>query len=211
MPIYKFPYNVVYWSQVEDHDEIKSKLLPTIQKLDKKIIDNGSPFYACKFRTNFKTPETFIIDDTLLHKIVWKHVYNFIDSLDFNIVQPSNLSIEYWYNIYDDGNFQEKHNHVGIKTKINDVIEFNMISGIYILDDKNEHQNIFFGSCDETLTPFGIPCNFQQLTMRTFDDVKEGTVILFPSTLNHNVLYENSKSSRTTIAFNVIAKYKCEY
>lgn len=210
MPIYKFPYDVVYWSQVEDHDEIKSELLPTIQKLDKRNIDNGNPFYGSRFRSNYDYPETFIIDDTLLHKIVWKHVYGLIDNLDFDLVEPSKLSINYWYNIYDGGNFQEQHNHMDIKTMTEDEIEFNMISGIYILDDKSEHQNILFGSCDKAFPPFGIPCKFTQFAMKSFDDVKEGTVILFPSTLNHSVLHENSKFSRTTIAFNVVAKYKCD-
>lgn len=208
MPIHNFPHNVVYWSQVEDHDDIKAELLPKIQEADKNCIDSGNPYPLCKFRTNITDPKLFIIDDALLHKIVWKHVHDFMSNLNFKIDEPSSLQLEYWYNIYHDSDFQEMHNHVNIVAKIDDYIEYNLISGIYILDDKNDHQNITFGSCAGTSSyPFLYPDKTHQFYTRSIDDIKEGTVLLFPSTLEHGVYHVNSKFPRTSIAFNVAAKY----
>ena len=207
MSIYNLPHECVYWSRVEEHDDIKSELLPKIQGIDRECVRDDNPYPKYKFRTNIKNTDTFIIEDTILHKVVWKHVYDFINKLDFHMVSPHELHVKYWYNIYQDGDFQEVHHHKDITTKNENYVEFCLISGIYILDDKNEKQNIIFGTPTTFYNPFTPPGLIKEFHTEKIDDIKEGTVLLFPSTLEHSVLHKNSKFPRTSIAFNVIAKY----
>jgi hypothetical protein len=206
MPVINFPHDSLYWSNVDNHDEIKKELLPRIQRLCKEYTDN--PFKtSSKFCTNINNPETFTIEDTFLHDIVWKHVFEYMKSLNFSIEIPTSFTINYWYNIYNDGDFQEMHTHYSPFIKNDDKITRSWISGVYILDDTNKKQYITFDG-DSRLHPFPTLLSTCRYSTSENDDIKEGTVLLFPSTLNHGVMVKDRSSPRITISFNVTAVFK---
>ena len=206
MPIVNLPYESIYWSNVDNHDKIKKDLLPKIQKLNREN-PNDNPFEnACKFSTNLRNENNLPIDDTFLHDIIWKHVFEYMKIIDFEVRDPSTFKLEYWYNIYNDGDFQEVHSHAGPFVSNGNETECPWISGIYILDDTSEKQYIsFFSSMSSQ--PFPSPDLRSGYSM-CHRDIKEGTVLLFPSTLNHSVIAKDRNSPRTTIAFNVNAVFK---
>lgn len=91
-----------------------------------------------------------------------------------------------WFNIYEEGSFQEVHVHNGNSVSF---------SGIYLME-LNEPNTTTFTVNDE----------ISYLNGRiSTADIEEGSVILFPSTLEHYV--NPSKFDRTTIAFNIQSEF----
>ncbi len=79
-------------------------------------------------------------------------------------------------------------------------------SGIYILNDGNEHNSTEFR------IPHGAPLSTlstQEFYYETKNnkEIKEGTVLIFPSSLYHEVLPVKIPG-RVTIAFNIISRFR---
>ena len=90
MPHFKFPCHYVYWGQVKDHENIKSKLLPIINSL---ISDNNyeNPFGGCSMTTNFSKKTSFL-DNEMSHHIIKPTEYIIIGQNDFEVVIFDDLS-----------------------------------------------------------------------------------------------------------------------
>ena len=118
---------------------------------------------------------------------------------------PTNLSFggSFWYNIYHEEQFQERHNH------INTAIARNLWSGVYY--NKNATPTKFYNpSLLHRVTKF--PKSEETILDDCYHDfffpsVKDGDVLLFPSTLDHEAQPTNSKSMRLTFSFNINILY----
>ena len=202
MPHIKFPCHCVYWTQVKDHENIKSNLVPIIHNL---ITENNydNPFKKdCTMTTNF-SEKTDFLDNEMKEKIIWKCLVEMISETNcFPEKNPTEIVIsEYWFNVYEKGDFQEMHNHRCLPMLKNGKRYDQTFSMVYILNSEEEDNSIIFKLTGTTIpyVPMLQECEFDTGSVK---EIKEGTVLIFSNQLNHFVR-PIKKSGRTTIAFNV--------
>ena len=198
----KFPSHYLYWTQVKDHENIKSKLVPIIHNL---ITENNydNPFKKdCTMTTNF-SEKTDFLDNEMKEKIIWKCLGEMISETNCSIsIKPSDTIIKnYWFNIYEKGDYQEMHQHLAFPFVKNGKMYQDTFSVVYILNSDEEENSTVFKLTD-TAIPFHPLMQPVEFDTSKVDDIKEGTVLIFSNQLNHSVR-PIKKSGRTTIAFNV--------
>ena len=201
MPHIKFPCHCVYWTQVKDHENIKSNLVPIIHNL---ITENNydNPFKKdCTMTTNF-SEKTDFLDNEMKEKIIWKCLVEMISETNcFPEKNPTEIVIsEYWFNVYEKGDFQEMHNHRCLPLLKNGKRYDNIFSIVYILNSEEDNSTIFkLMGTDTPYFPMMKDCDFYT---GGIEEIKEGRLLIFSSQLNHFVR-PIEKSGRITIAFNV--------
>lgn len=205
MPHFKFPCQYVYWSQVDDHDNIKSNVLPMINNIASQLGDSN-PFNRCRMVTNFSKPCQFL-DDTMVQQIIWKNVNKMISEINCFCTKPTDFIVtNYWFNKYEKGHFQEAHTHFDIPRKIENKLFYPLFSAVYILHNEEEKNHTVF-TVDDPI----IPCQpmFDNVDFDTgnVDEIKEGTVLIFPITLKHFVPPVNL-DGRITITFNISCAFE---
>jgi hypothetical protein len=209
MPHYQFPCNYVYWQNVENHDELKRKYMPIFDDIEKCHDNYKNPFLVCNLKyTSIRLEENghFLNEQDIRH-IIWNPIDNFIKEINskypFKINVKESVIHTYWFNTYNKGDYQEYHEHNDYPRYCS---KYPIFSGIYIINDDNEQSSIVFK------TPSFSPLPFVKNSLHghvfdtgAVDDIKEGTVIIFPSQLEHMVK-TCVKPGRRTIAFNVFSK-----
>lgn len=197
--LYTFPSQFLYWKEIEEHEEIKKNIFNSIIEHSnylEKLYDNTEYYEYCitrKCKTNYFLSGK---EDKFLMSLLEKHdyinliVWNVIDKLllnkNLNIVEyPKRSNIDkIWYNVYSNGGHHDMHTHGGHEG----------FGGIYILDLHEKNTTTFFS-----------PGNRFFEKTYYLDDVKEGTVIIFPTNLIHCV--KPSLKNRVTISFNVTCSF----
>lgn len=207
MTFFNFPGHFIYWTSVKKHEEMKNDIVSSIVDIKKtQILEN--PFKHCSMETNFNKDDVFLKQDQI-QNIVYETIKSMINESDNNFIKslkPSKIKVfDYWFNFYKKDDFQEYHKHSNKGkhlVKIIDNRRYDVIfSLVYILHDKNPSDSLVFNLDDENI-PF-IP-NSCSIGMKTSDfaNIKEGTVLIFSSLLNHRV--EKIKvPGRITLAFNI--------
>jgi hypothetical protein len=119
----------------------------------------------------------------------FKNFCNPKNNIEFYITQS-------WLNMTDTNQFHHKHNHSN-----------SFLSGVFYVEADEELDNISFHN---SLKPFIL--DFESDAPPTFFakylhfKVKKNTLIIFPSTLTHNVNKTESKNTRISLAFNTFVK-----
>ena len=209
MPHIQFPCQYLYWTQVENHLEIKEKYKSVLAKIKKESI-GIKPFRRANFVTNFSTDvdstEKYeFLDDEDIENIVWKPIKSMLSELEGRMDKPKEMILQdYWANFYDKGQYQEMHNHVGDPVKLGDDMFYPTFSVVYILND--EGKNSLSYDLNQLNVPFANP--YKQFIFDTSirEDIKEGTVLVFSSTLKHAVNPVET-DNRITLAFNVSCSF----
>jgi predicted 2-oxoglutarate/Fe(II)-dependent dioxygenase YbiX len=196
MPHFKFPDEYVYWTYIEDHIHVKRELLPII--LD--IMKNGcleNPFKKCTMKTTI-TQNYKLLNQEQGNKIIFEPIMKMISEMKdplFKKIDMNNTCVTtQWFNIYEKGDFQELHEHLNNGKPQSMVIDGKrfeeIFSVVYILHDKsNENSLVFKGG--------GVV--FDTSNQK---DIHEGCVLIFPSSLKHEVK-PVTIPGRITFAFNV--------
>lgn len=200
MPSFKFPSHYVYWGEVNDHESIKSNVLPVIHNL---LSNNKyeNPFKACTMQTNISNGSNFLDDETL-EKITVGHFKKMILETDcMNGKKPTDVIVsDYWFNMYEKDNFQEMHNHTNMPLVISGKRYDVMFSMIYILHDEESTPILF--RLDDPRMPFYPIHSSIDFNTSDVDEIKEGTLLIFSSHLPHTVL-PVKHPGRITIALNI--------
>jgi len=213
MPIHLFPCEYVYWQNLENHKDIKDKLLPIVLKENQKIKNN--PFYGCKFNTGFygnyeqtRSKNGFLYEEDILKSLVYNNLFEMIQEYNkLNMIQfnKENFLVHgAWWNVYEEGEFQERHAHHGEPVYTEGETYYPCFSLIYILKDENEKSSLVFNKSPPLplLPPF---VGYEFFTENT-PSIKEGTVLIFPYNLMHMVK-PCIKPGRVTIAYNILAAW----
>jgi len=215
MGIYCFPTNFIYWENIENHENIKNILMneiSIIEPLYNEKDDNGLSHASTNYVVNGDNFTEILAKNSLLEELVWKPLDNSLSELNslpnFQQIEFSQSYIlNSWYTKYDkDGQFA-LHNHYGDNVKmIDEEIYRPTLSLIYILHDENEKNSTEF------MLPSAAPLSildFQTQIYNTGDnkEIKEGTIIVFPSSLYHHVKPVKIPG-RITIAVNIASKFK---
>lgn len=211
MSFIHFPSEFVYFDKVCCHSEIKKECMPKITELRKKRQNN--PFIASKLNTSFYYDEKMFsenefLNNKLLHdNVVWKPIEKMINKYNALRIHPINIGASIiktcWWNYYEKDNFQESHNHIGSSVEKDGHILHASFSIIYILHDENTKSSVMFRKTG----PLPLKPLADSLIIDTSTTpIGEGTVIIFPSNLEHFVK-PCLKPGRVTIAFNIYSEY----
>jgi len=198
MPHFQFPSHCVFWTKVDNHEEIKSKYLSKI-----KSLDESKHNFACNVTSNIENRVKFL-DDDVYDKLVWGPIDRMIEESGGDLSLGESFIQSYWYNKYDVNDFQEKHEHSAYPIEINDTLYHPSLSIIYILNDENENASTLF--VDKNPVPFGPCLKFASFDTSKVEEIKEGTVIIFSSRLEHMVK-PIKVGGRVTIAFNIFSSF----
>jgi hypothetical protein len=204
MGIFLFPTNFVYWENVTNHDKIKTDLIDKIEKLDKTEYStkyfNGLTNASTNFVLNNRNDIHEFMNVDTIQQLVWDPLENLLSKLPTIKLQNS-VILASWYTKYNTNGTFNLHNHYGDYVIKNGNIYKPTFSMIYILNDENECNSTQFR------VPLGSPLSTVLTKEMLYDtgsnkEIKEGTVIIFPSSLYHEVLPVKIPG-RITIAFNI--------
>lgn len=184
----QFPAKFIYIHKVENHQEVKSKILPIIES---DLVENKEKYFNdfgtwdCKVYTSFFDADKGMDILNMVPEIqnaIWTALDKMLEKVQLNSYpKQSHISL-FWWNYYSKGHSQEVHQHCGTD-----------FSGIYILKSTDKNKTAFYSAENHRLL------NKTILT----DEVEEGSIILFPSHLPHYVNPIEDEQGRITVAFNI--------
>jgi uncharacterized protein (TIGR02466 family) len=185
-----FPSPFVYHYEVPEHDVIGAELKSKLNKFydsyhtNEQYTWNASKVNSSEMCTNFHHSQKHNrwYTDYDLECIIW----NPLDKLLLHLKNGNAKCVlkDIWWNVYQKGDYASWHNHGNFG-----------ISGLYLLE-LNEPNKTIFTYQDHYMTKLASDTEYYRTP-----DVKEGTVLLFPSALYHYV--DPSEERRMSISFNV--------
>ena len=184
--LYEFDAPFVYWTEVDNHKSIKAQLMPFIEKLsqnDKCTVSvNGS------ISTYYHQTYPYI-NGKMLEDIIWKPLDNMMNSRGIEKPSDGYKLDGLWWNNYQPGGFANVHKH-----------ERADWSGIYLLHLEEPNTTTFYAQYAQH------PNSHYMSQYKTFDEVGEGNVMIFPSGMQHAAL--PCISNRIIISFDIIYRTK---
>lgn len=215
MSSYIFPCQYVFWKTVDNHTEIKQKLMPVIEQIKNDFIKDHNPFESCTMvsslyhddRVKHSEINSFLMTSDLL-KLVWNTVDENIKHLvDKGIdcpVPKNSICTESWFNIYGKNHHQEMHRHMNAPFAIDGDIYTSSYSIVYILnDDAPDENSLVFRNIMEKSYASG---DHKLFKTREVPTIKEGTILVFPSSLDHYI-EPVKKAGRITIIYNIMSSW----
>ena len=199
MPCFKFPNKCIFWTGIDDHERLKGELIPVV--LD--IMKNGcleNPFKKCTMKTTI-TQDYKLLNQEQMEKVIFEPIMKMISEVeDYRKIDINNIAVStQWLNIYERGDFQELHDHLvngKPQTIITNGKTFEEIfSIVYILHDKSIRNPLVFRESEVVFD-----------TSKE-ESIKEGCVIIFPSSLKYEVK-PIEIPGRITFAFNVAYNFQ---
>jgi hypothetical protein len=174
-----------------EHEMIKKQMKPKLEQFyeqnrpgDQYLWEEKKKPQTSKMITNYRyanhQKEWYTKEET--DAIVWKPLSKMFQHLSVPIQDC--ILAQFWWNVYQPGDHAIFHNHGS-----------DGISGIYLLELNERNKTIFH---QDNSIHFKRSYNVES---HYTNDAKEGTVLLFPSQLNHSV--DPAESTRMTISFNV--------
>jgi hypothetical protein len=212
MGIFYFPTNFVYWQKVNNHDKIKEILVPKIENLrathfkdNKKGLINASTNY-----TGDDVNTLFTKEHNMIKHIVWDPIDAALNEINSrsntkHINFQESIIGNSWYTYYElDGKFEYHSHHNGVSLFQDDKTYRPTLSLIYILRDENkDNATSFMETAHERIsTTNEIETHFYT---GDEDDINEGCVLIFPSSLYHMV-NQVKIPGRITIAINIFSR-----
>ena len=198
---YFFPIDFVYSQKVNNHQQVKSKILNEIILRENTEEKCWPLAKLTSSYSNTKEHNSFLCNDEIANDVVWNPLDNMFkeikDKFNFSWTTPkSSIIHSCWYNIYNKGDYQEIHEHISFYDNDGYIPSFSMI---YILDNEGQkNTTVFRKKFPSTATP---PPEDITYNTANCEDIGEGTVLIFPSHLEHYVLPETGK--KITCSYNV--------
>ena len=184
MGIFYFPCNFVYWRKIPDHEKIKSELLPLVKKSPMSQ-PNREGFDDNYFDNNPITKS--IIYDSIDELV---KVLNSRKGFEMTEIKESILT-RWWFARYDDvhsGCACHNHNPNSMQSHqyINGKMFRSTFTIVYILNDDGP------ANVTEFVQPSQLGINASKsaqslLKTSQINEIGEGTVLIFPSNLYHQV------------------------
>jgi hypothetical protein len=196
-----FPSNFVYWAKVKNHNEVKQNYYQKILNNSHTIVKNQK--WIGELQTSFANGDwnNIFFTNYFCDNVIWPYFDSMLEELSGVIptVPKESFLAECWANLYEEGNFQEPHQHGKNYGIVNGNLHSNTFCGIYLLHVEEENTTVFY---QEPPIPC---CEDNSGTTFTTNFLEEGNVIFFPTGLTHYVL--PSKSKRCTVSFNLTSIY----
>jgi len=189
----------LYYRTIPEHEEIKKQLMPKILEQEEKFKNNniGIENAYTNYSNEGKWCEhsSFLGDPSVFKPIVLQTVVEVINHMKSNNILPIPPYKGYfidncWYTRYKTGGSFEYHQH-GLSQSI--------FSIIYILNDQNVGNSTIFMNHDRNHLSMSEDIG---IDTADYSDIKEGTVIIFPSNFYHKVK-PIKIPNRITVSYNI--------
>ena len=198
----------LYYRTIPEHEEIKKQLMPKILEQEERFKNNKQNLQNAY--TNFFTDvpviehSAFLVELSVIRPIVTQTIDEVINHMKSNNILPIPPYTEYfitnsWYTRYNTGGNFDYHSHGHSQSIIDGQVAHTAFSIIYILSDQNDANSTVFTTHDRnylSIADIGV------IDTTDFSDIKEGTVIIFPSNFQHKVK-PIKIPNRITISYNI--------
>jgi hypothetical protein len=189
-----FPPPFIYKSSSKRHLENKDELVELILDDYEK---NKSKEHLFDYNQNFLNSSQY--EDIILKPAqeLILNLYNPQNPYKLSKSKPKNIRLkDLWWVLYDNGDYAENHHH-GLFG----------ISGVYFLELSDTNTTNFVIQNPYPIANFRPENRQDDLAYRIFEatDVKEGDILLFPSSMQHYV--NPVKTRKISIAFNLEILY----
>lgn len=186
----------VWRTKLPNHDMHQEELLPYLYD-DSILVDKQS--WNCNVKTsldsgnNNKIPWSNLINEIVLQVKEYTSIWQPYDDYD--------IDVQKWMCRYDKGSYQEQHNHANKSTDL---------SCVYLLKTQNtDSKVVFVDPRQDFYKQSGFFDHFANTPTRHFTpEQPEGTLIIFPSNLDHYVTVNSSDIVRGTVSMNFKFKFK---
>lgn len=204
--LFEFTREFVFSKEIESRELVDDYLLQCISERKGQLEE---PWSLCNAQSSYLKPPAFnefIHNDLVLDNVLWNPLDEMIQEVcSFSPTPEYSKCTEAWYNIYNTGSFQEIHDHK-TRDQVHDGNDYySSYSAIYILKDGGVPNSTVFSKKVDILGP--IPINRQVMNTGSYDNIKSGVVVIFPSTLDHFVLPHIGVEDRITLSFNIHSYY----
>tara|TARA_B110000444_G_scaffold43719_1_gene39696 strand:- start:277 stop:915 length:639 start_codon:yes stop_codon:yes gene_type:complete len=198
----------LYYRTIPEHEEIKKQLMPKILEQEEKFknnnigIENAYTNYSNEVK--WREHSSFLGDPSVLKPIVLQTIVEVINHMKSNNILPIPPYKGYfidncWYTRYNtDGSF-DYHQHGHTQSIIDGKIANTIFSIIYILNDQNVGNSTMFMNHDRNYLAISEDI---EIDTAYYSDIKEGTVIIFPSNFHHKVK-PIKIPNRITVSYNI--------
>jgi len=199
----------LYYRTIPEHEDIKKKLMPKILEQEQEFKNNNinleNAYTSYSSEKNGSRNIDFLVELSVLKPIVLQTIDEVISHMKINNLFPIPPYKEYfvpdsWYTRYNtDGSF-DYHSHGHSQSIIDGQVAYTAFSLIYILNDQNVGNSTMFMNHDRNYLSTS-----EDTTIDTTDltDIKEGTVIIFPSNFSHKVKPVKIPN-RITVSYNIL-------
>ena len=207
----EFKRDFVYYTQVPNHQKIKERLLTTVKEQEQSKESwpesNAETSYF-KEKNNQILRESYILD-SIAYEPMDQMLAELGEICPESTPAPTGSFVHsIWYTIYHQGQHQEIHNHGPACNEIRGGKEYHVLySGIYILEMPENVRNTTVFT--RARPQFGnvVKVDRENINTAQIEDIKEGTVLLFPYYMDHFVQPLEEYESRVTIAFNIMSTF----
>jgi len=204
--LFEFTRDFVFYKQIESRELVDSYLMKNI---DENRGKEDNPWSLCNVQSSYSKPpefNSFLKDSLVLDNILWNPLDHMLSDISsFSNIPLHSINSDAWYNVYKPGFFQEIHDHKSASKSYDDKTYYPAYSAIYILKDGGVPNSTVFTKKVDIMGP--IPKSRQNMNTGYYDDIKAGTVIIFPSSLDHFVTPYNGTGERISISFNIYSYY----
>ena len=196
----------LYYRTLPEHEEIKKQLMPKILEQEEKFKNNNINLQNAytNFSADVAEHSSFLVEPSVLKPIVLQTIDEVISHMETNNILPMPPYKKYfvtncWYTRYSTGGSFDYHSHGHSQSIIDGQVAHTAFSIIYILSDQNDGNSTVFTTHDRNY--LSIP-DITVIDTTEFSDIKEGTVIIFPSNFHHKVK-PIKIPNRITVSYNI--------
>jgi len=181
----------IYIGKMKNHKKIKEAMEPILN--DPKYFHKPED-WRCDVDSTYDLNLNNSIDYSLYtDEVVNTHLKNYLKN--FNPINDHNIIFNSWMNRYRPGQYQEQHSHISHSAHFSCTYFMTM--------PKDGGQFVYVDPSFDYLMSFGFYKWYKNTYTRNYiPEQEEGTVIIFPSNLEHFVTQNNSNSDRVTISGN---------
>ena len=198
----------LYYRTLPEHEEIKKQLIPKILEQEEEFKNNniGLENAYTNFSSEIKWHEnnSFLVEPSVIKPIVLQTIDEVISHIKTNNMLPIPPYTEYfitnaWYTRYNTGGSFDYHNHGHAQHIMGGQVAHTVFSIIYILSDESDKNSTHFATHDRNYLSIS---DSIEIDTADIHDIKEGTVIIFPSNFLHKVK-PIKIPNRITVSYNI--------
>ena len=213
MGIFYFPCNFVYWRKIANHEMYKSRFLDIIENIkdvfsSHDLISEGYSTYQDNMGDGVAFANMMADENAdIIRDLIWNTIDEMTNEINSRPNTPKvNINCSaitnMWFSKYEANSTVSMHEHYSNNVYTIDDIDYkSSLVAVYIIQDPNEKNTTKF------VQPYMISNSLNGMRESVFDtskenDIGEGTILIFPSTLHHEVL-KIKKSGRIIVSFNI--------
>ena len=181
-----FSTPIYYIDCIGNLDSIDKEIENCLPKIDWKKIDNwGTTHYLSTDNFSEDLFKQYKLNN--LREQIQKHMNSFCHAVSY---KPTPYKMEAWFTKFEKGNYAHIHNHGTAD-----------ISGVYYVQTTGTDGSIFFKPPSPASTCSEV---FHKSTGSARPYIpKKGTMIMFPSYLEHGVQTNDTDNTRISLSFNI--------